>query len=772
MHVYLLQPSTSAYGGIATSLLGNNGATSADGYTLTKNSSQKTQDPYAPAAAEFVTSDSNGAWNLTGAYSCTVGQPVYVYGYGGTVGPTSTSTTTTYTYTIKSIQVNNAGTGKNGTATYTLTVTSTGTPPALAAGQAVTISGLPSDDDLGGGTEFSIINGAQTVIATPASTTTSFSFTATNYYTDGFFGLSSGNDPDGTYTPTGGKATATVTTSTTNPATLNTSIVALATLGLCPSTGNFSSGSGALSYVYMNEVSTVATAYTFQPFTLATNNDAWHIGTTGGTQALLGIANAANTAGQLYSIQGNGPASTTSDGEGHIANATTTYGNGTVPQSTIDTLANILAACIDSTPGTGGATSSQCTSLFNIATDNGETNGTSPTDTATAAINIARYPDGNYSAGTRNVDTTYASDLYSMSNGTVPYTPQLGAAPNDWTLSISYTGGGLGKTDGESPHDVAVDASGNIYTTNFSGNKLAIFSPLGVPANTDGYGTGLDEPGSVAIDSTSSYVWLVNYGNKNVSRFTTDGGNETQFSTGESELQDAEIDGSGNVWVTADNASSLVKLNSGGTVEDTTTNGGIATPYGIAIQPGAAGNVWVADEGADDASAYTDADKAYNGSPFAGNARNGGRGGGTTDVEDPIGAAIDASGNVWLANHNGTVSVLTNTGGDVTGSPFSTGSTNYNDSIAIDGGNNVWVTNTLGDTVYELTDAGGEITPTTGYAANPSTEPDGIAIDPSGNVWYDSFNAAVLYEVVGAASPTVTPLSYAVTNSHLGAKPQ
>ncbi len=77
---------------------------------------------------------------------------------------------------------------------------------------------------------------------------------------------------------------------------------------------------GALQFIYLNEVSTVATAYTFQPFTLVTNNDAWHIGTSGTTQALLGIANAANTAAQLYSIQGAGPQSSVPNGESHNAN--------------------------------------------------------------------------------------------------------------------------------------------------------------------------------------------------------------------------------------------------------------------------------------------------------------------------------------------------------------------------------------------------------------------------------------------------------------------
>ena len=764
-HVYLLQPSTTAYGGVATSLLGNNGATAGSGgFTLTANVS----DPHVPTtspAPEYETTDSGGNFNLTGAYKCTVGQPVYMYAFGGNVGPTSTSSTTTFT--ISQIVVTNGTTGNGGTATYTVTITAAAT---LTVGQAVTVAGLSNKHD----EHFSDLNGSQTVTAAAPNSTT-FSFVATN--DNGNIG--NGNGGDGTYDTGdfGKNGTVTATTSTTNPAEQNPFVVQLATLGNCPASGNFTSGAGELSNVFMNEVSTVATAYTFQPFTLATNNDAWHIGTSGSTQALLGIANAADTAAQLYNIQGNGPASTTSDGDGHIANATTPNGNGTVPQATIDTLADIIASCVDSTQGSGGTPSTQCSSIFSIATDNGETGGTQPTDTATAAINIARYPDGNHSAGRGNVDATYASDLFAIPPGTVPYTPELTAAPKDWTLSIVYTGGGIGTTDGEDPHDVAIDASGNIYTTNFTGNKLAIFSPLGVPASADGFGTALDGPGSVAIDSTSSNVWLVNFHNQNVSRFTTAGGGEAEFPVGETGLQDAELDGSGNVWVTSNNASALIELNSAGTVQ-TSITANMTTPFGIAIQPGMAGDIWVANEGADNASAVTSTGATVANSPFKGNAR--GFPFFSTDIEEPIGTAIDSSGNVWFANHNGSVSALTSTGGDFPGSPFSTGGTNYDDSLAIDGGNNIWVTDTLNETVYELNgigltgngaDVGAEISPAAGYLANPATETDGIAIDPSGNVWYDSFSAGVLYELVGAASPTVTPLSLAVSSNKLGQKP-
>lgn len=749
-HVYLLQPSTSAYGGVATSLLGNNGATSANGYTLTPN----VNDPNVPTTTpvpEYVTTDSSGDFSLTGAYTCTVDQPVYIYAYGGNIGNTTTTTTTPVT--VNGLTA--LGSQITGAYIYTFYFTKPVATP-LVAGDTVTLSNLQGG---GGATDWQKLD--TSYVGSPANSPpfeTVLSATPTS------FKIADPRNLGVSGPMISGTVKYTYTATTIHPPTQNTSIVQLATLGNCPTSGNFSTtGNGALSFVYMNEVSTVAAAYTFQPFTLAANNDAWDIGTRGTTQSLLGIANAANTAAQLYDIQGNGQTSTSNDGEGHLANATTPVGNGTVPQATIDTLANIVAACVDSTPPTGGGASAACTTLFNIATDNGNTIAAGdipPVDTATAAINIARYPAGNHSDGTGGVDATYARDLFAIPGTIVPYVPDLAAAPNDFTISISYTGGGIGHTGGQSPHAVAVDGSGNIYTLNYTLSQLSIFSPLGVPLSATGFtGNGLNGPASVAIDSTSANVWVPDYSTGYLSRFTTAGAAAGTFSVGETKLQDAEIDGSGNIWVTANTANALVKLNNSGTVLTTITTG-LIYPFSLVIEAGPAGNVWVADETQADASAYTNAGLVYGSSPFT-----------AGGIDDPTGNAVDASGNIWFGNHNGTVTAFTSAGVALTGSPFATGSTNHSDGIAIDGLGNVWVSNSSGETVYKLTNAGAEITGPTGYTAKPATEADGIAIDGSGNVWYDSYNAAVLYELVGAASPVVTPLSYAVENSELGTQP-
>jgi hypothetical protein len=163
---------------------------------------------------------------------------------------------------------------------------------------------------------------------------------------------------------------------------VNSAIGLLAALGPCPSTDSFPS----TTYVVVNEVSTIATAYAFAGFA----TDALHVSSSGTALAQTGIANAfANVANLETLSTGN-------------ALATTPAGNGTVPQANINTLADILAACVN----TSSPSSSGCSTLFTNAMSAGST-GTTATDTATAAINTAHYPG-----------TTLAA-LYALSTATL-----------------------------------------------------------------------------------------------------------------------------------------------------------------------------------------------------------------------------------------------------------------------------------------------------------------------------------------------------------------
>jgi hypothetical protein len=176
----------------------------------------------------------------------------------------------------------------------------------------------------------------------------------------------------------------------------NYAIGLMASLGTCPHAGNFDS---AEPFVFVNEVTTVAAAYAMAG--IAT--DPTHIASPALPTA-EGVDNAANLA---RVSTGKANASLPSDRR------------TAVPQSKINTLANILAACINSS----GSASVGCTTLF--ANARGSGTNPLPQETAAAAINIAHNPRAN-------IATLYA--LQSQLDA--PFEPCLGSAPDNFTITL------------------------------------------------------------------------------------------------------------------------------------------------------------------------------------------------------------------------------------------------------------------------------------------------------------------------------------------------
>jgi hypothetical protein len=497
----------------------------------------------------------------------------------------------------------------------------------------------------------------------------------------------------------------------------------MASLGPC-------SGLGSSTTVFMNEVTTVAMAYAVSGFA----TDATHISSSGTALALTGINNAfANTTNLVNLTTGN-------------ALATTPNGNGTVPQAELYTLANILATCVNSDP----SNSSQCSTLTGAATSTGASGGTVPSDTATAAINIAHYPISN------------VSTLYNLPNGVNAFGGGLTGStpPNDFTITLAFSGGGLSYAPGNEPHGLAIDGSGNAWSVFTGGsNALSEFSPLGVPANASGYSIGVYGMHSVALDADSSHVWIANVANSSVVEFTISGATSATYTpSGIYEPLDVELDGSGNAWVSDSSSNGVLKLNSSGVLQGSAIQGnGLLEPVSIAIEPGAAGNVWLSNLHASDVSVFTNSGTALY------DDTNGG-------VADAAGSAIDSTGNIWFANtSNQNVSKLSSDGSS--GSSFSVGAS-VKDALAIDGAGNVWITdNNTKNALFELNNSGTSLSGNNGFVPAYGA-PDALAIDGSGDVWYsDVASPPRLLEVIGAAVPVVTPIAYGVANSMLGTRP-
>ena len=497
---------------------------------------------------------------------------------------------------------------------------------------------------------------------------------------------------------------------------VNNSAILMDPLGNC-------GGLSASTYITLTEVTTVAAVYGLAQFMTP---GSLAVGTS--STNVTGLRNAFATVANLADSSSGG------------SRATTPAGNGIVPQSTLNTLANIMAACVNTTGGTG-----PCSVLFSLATPPG---GTTPADTVWAMLNIAQHPWNN------------VVGLFNLLPAIVPFQPSLAIAPNDFTLSVQYSGGGL--IGGQLP---AVDAAGNIWVPNhLDPGTLSEFSPTGVAltSSTGITGGGLSYPEAVAIDLNGN-VWAANEGTANVSEHTS-GGTALSGSSGFTTIgmrypYSVAIDASGDVF-SANGNNTVTKFNSAGTVLGLFTGGGLDVPYYVAVD--GSGNIWVPN--GHQASHADSISKFSNSGTAAGTM--GYLGGG---LASPVGVAIDASGNVWAANFDAaSVSEFNSAGVALSGAGYAAPSATT--SIAVDGSNTVWTSNVDGS-VSRFSNSGAAISPTTGYQAKGATAGVGIAIDASGNVWTTDYYVNSLFEYIGAAGPTVVPQVLAVKNGTFGTLP-
>lgn len=761
-HVFVFQVGSSGYGSKVSSLLSAS-------YT---GSNQTHQDTFGTAATNptyglyYVPTDATGTFNISGDYTCTVGYPVYLFADGGvTQFPYNSNVFNTSQLVVSNV----VGSGESQTATFTFTTTTT---ELFYEGEEVDLTGFTG--------QFSYLNGVELIVSANNLTTTTFSAT----------GVSTNNAAIAANT------VASPSYAVTGIATAypkgNAAIDNMALLGNCPSTGNFAS---TISFVYMNEVSTASAAVALAGFADTTvNNDALHIGIPASdTLALQGIENAALAAGNLYDIQG-GNLSTTYAGEGHIARAVTPNGGlGTVPQALMDSLGNILAACVDSNnlysrELNTGTVSPQCATLFGTATADGTTAGTQPYDIATAAINIAHHP-----AGVSNA--SFVSTLFNLPTGNVPFMPSLSSPPQDFTVGINYTGTGFGN-----PVDVAIDAGGNAWVTSSAG-YLTTLTPAAAYAS--GSPIALSSPDYVAVDGAGNAL-TTSTSNNEVYENLPSGSTMPNTPYLDPGVLIAPVgianDGNGHTYIANSGGAAslllggLLMTNGGGSLFTMSGTGSTATfaQYTTTLLNTGLlyNNVPGVTQIAVDSSGYVWMSGSANlnlplENPEAIVARLKGSNGATsftnpvvtscvlvfcTFLTNAEGIAIDNSGNGWVAFNSSTPTLVKFTPAGVP-TQYTGGGLSTPFGVAMDGLSNVWVANKGANTVSKFTSSGTPVTTTSGYTGGTQSGPTNLAVDGSGNVWVVNSSGNSVTELIGVATPVVTPLSAAVESGTLGSRP-
>ncbi len=322
----------------------------------------------------------------------------------------------------------------------------------------------------------------------------------------------------------------------------NNSLALIAGLGLCD---NLSSS----TFININEITTVGTVWALAPFMIGSNIGAPTTNQAGLVQAMADVSVLTNTT------------------TGGTPGASLPLG-ATSPTIEINTLADILASCVNST---GAGDAGTCDKLFANATSR---TGVVPTDTVTAAVNIATQPY-------KNVVT-----LLSLANSTAPFQPTMAAA-NDFTVGVTYSIGGF-----STPSGLAIDAGGNVWVTNSAGSSVTELSHAGAPlSGLIGYKLGgLNAPSAVAIDASGN-AWIANAGNSTVTELSSAGANVSgsPFSGGGLNAPSSvAIDASGSVWLANRGNGTVTALSSKGVALSPAAGyvpAGIAAPSAVAINP-------------------------------------------------------------------------------------------------------------------------------------------------------------------------------------------
>ena len=229
------------------------------------------------------------------------------------------------------------------------------------------------------------------------------------------------------------------------------------------------------------------------------------------------------------------------------------------------------------------------------------------------------------------------------------------------------------------PYDVAIDASGNVYVTDYMNDRIRKITPAGVvttfAGGSEGFadGTGaaaqFNGPIGIALDASGN-LFVADYWNNRIRKITS-AGVVTTFA-GSTEGSDdgtgtaakfnlpcgIAVDASGNMYVADRGNNRIRKITSSGVVttlagstkgfaDGTGTAAKFDSPAGIAVD--ASGNVYVGDEFNHRIRKITSTGVV---STFVGNGTVGftDGAGATVQFQNPFGVTLDASGNLYVGD--------------------------------------------------------------------------------------------------------------------------
>ncbi len=450
---------------------------------------------------------------------------------------------------------------------------------------------------------------------------------------------------------------------------------------------------GALSAsttITINEVTTVAAAWALAPFATSLS----HIAATQTNAA--GLHNAFLNANLL------------ADSSSGVSPSSTLPPNATTESAKIYALADLLAACVNSDGG------GVCSQLFADATPAGATTpadtfalaltiAQNPTNNVRTLFNdlppqspfaqtLSTSPADwsvsvAYTGGGMDAPASVALDargnVWVASNGGAlsAFSPQgtpawvsgitgsglnssvalaVDSSANVWVAnmasgSINNNAGSLSlfAPDGTSlagttgftagninlPAAIAADRNGNMWIANLGTSTVSLLSPNGTPlSGANGFGAGLlASPSALAINPVHQ-VWIANRNSGVLALMNASGNLVHQVSLGN--LPDSlALDASGNIWVGDNTNSTLAELDDNGNlILAPFSGGGLTRPRTLVVDAG--NHLWATNMVANTVSAFTAATPLTPATGLGADAL----------MQQPYGAAVDASGSLWVTS--------------------------------------------------------------------------------------------------------------------------
>jgi len=360
------------------------------------------------------------------------------------------------------------------------------------------------------------------------------------------------------------------------------------------------------------------------------------------------------------------------------------------------------------------------------------------------------------------------------------------------SLTVNATGvttlagwpGSAGSADGTGwaarfahPGSVRADSQGNLYIADSNNDTVRKVTPEGVVtivAGTPGTSGSTDGPAASALFNGTAGVAVDAFGNL----FVADDGNNTI----------RRISAAGVVTTLAGAAGVQ------GVVDGSGSAARFYDPQNLAID--GAGNLYVADGKGNVIRKVTAAGvvSTLAGAGISGSAGSAGSADGTgpaAQFNDPTGIAVDALGNVYVADYgNDTIRVITPAGAVTTlagsapnsGSVDGAGATarfNGPAGLGVDSSGNVYVADSNNDTIREVS-PGGVVTTVAGSANKPEsidgldaiarfTTPGDVTIDNAGVIYVaDSANDTIRRVIAGSTAPPSIPTQPASQAVNLG----